>query len=445
MSQICDGEVLSMLALLGFGIIAVFLYTTMTKKLSIPVALIIIPVVFGLIGGFGTEIGKMMISGIVKVTPSAMIPIFAVIYFGLMIDAGMFDPMVNKILKLVKGDPVKITIGAAVLAMLVSLDGDGTTTFIISVTAMYPITRKINMNPLILPFAVGMAAGVMNPLPWSGPTTRVMATLQSDASVVFNPIIPAMIAGIAWVLFACYYVGKKERARLGMADLAGNVLAESNFDGVGQDLSIKRPHLFWFNVIMTVLIIAGLLAEIMPMATLFVIGFAIAITVNYPNLKDQQERMKNYSAEVVTIVTLIFSAGCFTGILSGTKMVTEMARALVSLIPQGMGSLLPLAVAITSMPLSLVFPTDAYYFGVLPVIYEMAASIGIEPVQIGRAAILGQMTVGFPLSPLAAATLVLISVAKVNLVEHQKFMFLWAFGTTIVMTIVAYLTGALTF
>ena len=433
-----------MLALLGFGIIAVFLYTTMTKKLSIPTALIITPVVFALIGGFGASIGKMMISGIVKVTPSAMIPIFAVIYFGIMIDAGMFDPIVNRILNLVKGDPVKITIGAAVLAMLVSLDGDGTTTFIISVTAMYPITHKINMNPLILPFAVGMAAGVMNPLPWSGPTTRVMASLQTDASVVFNPIIPAMIAGIAWVLFACYYIGKKERARLGAAsfDVDRSI---ATFNGLGDDASIKRPQLFWFNVIMTVLIVAGLLAEIMPMATLFIIGFAIVITVNYPNLKDQEKRMKNYSSEVVAIVTLLFGAGCFTGILTGTKMVSEMARALVSLIPQGMGALLPLGVALTGVPLSLVFPTDAYYFGVLPVVYEMASSLGIDPVQIGRAAVLGQMTVGFPLSPLAAATLVLVSVAKVNLVEHQKFMFLWACGTTLVMTVVSYLTGALTF
>ena len=181
------------------------------------------------------------------------------------------------------------------------------------------------------------------------------------------------------------------------------------------------------------------------MATIFMMGFALAMIVNYPNLEEQTKRLKAYSAEVLMIVTLIFSAGAFTGILSETKMITEMAKTLVSLIPEHMGSLLPLSVALTSVPLSLVFPTDAYYFGVLPVIYEMAASLGIDPVQIGRAAVLGQMTVGFPLSPLAAATLVLISVSRVNLVEHQKFMFLWAMGTTLVMTVVCYLTGALTF
>lgn len=381
-----------------------------------------------------------MIAGVIKVTPSAMIPIFAVIYFGIMIDAGLFDPMVNRILKLVKGDPVKITIGAAVLAMLVSLDGDGTTTFIISVSAMLPITTKLKMNPLILPFAVGMAAGVMNPLPWSGPTTRVMAVLHADSSAIFTPIVPAMAVGIAWVLFACYYVGKKERKRLGVMHID-----EHTFDGLGEDQSAKRPQLFWFNCILTVLMIVVLLMDIMPMATIFMIGFALAITVNYPNLEEQTKRLKAYAGEVLMIVTLIFSAGCFTGILSETKMITEMAKTLVSLIPEHMGSLLPLSVAVTSMPLSLVFPTDAYYFGVLPVIYEMAASLGIDPVQIGRAAVLGQMTVGFPISPLAAATLVLISVSRVNLIDHQKFMFFWAFGTTLIMTVVCYLTGALTF
>ena len=429
-----------MIAVLGFATIIIFLYVTMTKKLSIPSALIGIPVIAAIIGGFGFDIGKMMIAGVIKVTPSAMIPIFAVIYFGIMIDAGLFDPMVNRILKLVKGDPVKITIGAAVLAMLVSLDGDGTTTFIISVSAMLPITTKLKMNPLILPFAVGMAAGVMNPLPWSGPTTRVMAVLHADSSAIFTPIVPAMAVGIAWVLFACYYVGKKERKRLGVMHID-----EHTFDGLGEDQSAKRPQLFWFNCILTVLMIVVLLMDIMPMATIFMIGFALAITVNYPNLEEQTKRLKAYAGEVLMIVTLIFSAGCFTGILSETKMITEMAKTLVSLIPEHMGSLLPLSVAVTSMPLSLVFPTDAYYFGVLPVIYEMAASLGIDPVQIGRAAVLGQMTVGFPVSPLAAATLVLISVSRVNLIDHQKFMFFWAFGTTLIMTVVCYLTGALTF
>lgn len=430
-----------MLAISGFLIVIIFLIATMTRKLSVPTALILVPVTIALIAGFGADIGQMMLDGILKVTSAALIPIFAVLYFGIMIDAGVFDPIVKRIIRLVKGDPMKVTVGAAALAAMISLDGDGTTTFIISVSAMYPITRKLGMNPLILPMAVGLSAGVMNLLPWSGPTARVMAVLEESAEVVFNPLIPAVIGGMIWVFFVCYIVGKKERARIGVTEFNEEFLEHVGASTGEEDYS--RPKLFWFNLLLTIVLIIGLLMVWMPMPIMFIIGFAIAATVNYPNLADQGKRLASYSNEVVTIATLIFAAGCFTGILTGTEMVNEMAIELVTWIPDSLHDSLPILVAVSSMPLSLVFPTDAYYFGVLPVIMETASSIGIAPVEIGRAALLGQMTVGFPVSPLAAATLVLISVARVNLIDHQKFIFKWAFGSTVVMTIIALITGAI--
>ncbi len=94
-----------------------------------------------------------------------------------------------------------------------------------------------------------------------------------------------------------------------------------------------------------------------------------------------------------------FAAGIFAGILTGTKMIDGMASAMVSIIHESLASYLPVLVAVTSMPLSLVFTPDAYYFGVLPIISQTASNFGIDPIEIGRAAILGQMTTGFPLSP----------------------------------------------
>lgn len=125
-------------------------------------------------------------------------------------------------------------------------------------------------------------------------------------------------------------------------------------------------------------------------------------------------------------------------------MIDGMASAMVSIIPESLASYLPVLVAVTSMPLSLVFTPDAYYFGVLPIISQTASNFGIDPIEIGRAAILGQMTTGFPLSPLTASTFILVGLAGVNLGDHQRFIFKWAFGTTIVMTIVALITGAIT-
>jgi CitMHS family citrate-Mg2+:H+ or citrate-Ca2+:H+ symporter len=174
------------------------------------------------------------------------------------------------------------------------------------------------------------------------------------------------------------------------------------------------------------------------------IAFAIALLVNYPKVQDQQERLTSHAGNVVMVTTMIFAAGIFTGILTGTKMIEAMAASMVSVIPDALAGYLPVLVAIASMPLSLVFTPDAFYFGVLPILSETASNFGIDPLTIGRAAILGQMTTGFPLSPLTASTFILVGLSGVSLGEHQRFIFKWAFGTTVVMTVVALLTGAIT-
>lgn len=427
-----------MVALLGFLTIGVFLALIMARKISVLIALVLVPVVFGLIGGFGTQMGTMMLEGIQKVAPTGIMIAFAILYFGLMIDSGMFDPIVSRILRIVKGDPLKIVIGTAVLTLLVALDGDGATTFMITVSAMLPLYRRLGMNPLTLSGVVCLGAGVMNIVPWGGPTARAMAALHADSTALFNPVLPAMIAGIAWVLFVAYWLGKKERERVGVVELDMEQPALLPDGG-----EAKRPNLFWFNVILTIVLLVSLIKGWLPLPVLFMLAFALALLVNYPHVKDQQERLASHASNVVLVVTMIFAAGIFTGILTGTKMIDAMAKAMVSIIPDTMGSYLPLIVAITSMPLSLVFTPDAYYFGVLPILSETAASFGIDPVEIGRAAILGQMTTGFPLSPLTASTFILIGLSGVDLGAHQRFIFKWAFGTTIVMTIVALATGAI--
>jgi CitMHS family citrate-Mg2+:H+ or citrate-Ca2+:H+ symporter len=95
------------------------------------------------------------------------------------------------------------------------------------------------------------------------------------------------------------------------------------------------------------------------------------------------------------------------------------------------------------MPMSLLFTPDAFYFGVVPVLAETTQALGGNPAEIGRAAVLGQMTTGFPLSPLTASTFILVGLTAVDLGDHQRFIFKWAFGTTLVMTAVALLTGAI--
>ncbi|MET3688057.1 CitMHS family citrate-Mg2+:H+ or citrate-Ca2+:H+ symporter [Priestia megaterium] len=430
-----------MLALLGFLIIGLFLILIMTNRLSVLIALVLVPTVFALIGGFGLEMGDMMLDGILKVAPTGIMIVFAVLYFGLMIDTGLFSPMISKMLRLVKGDPLKVVVGTAIVTMLVSLDGDGASTFMITITALLPLYKRLKMNPLILSGVVALGAGVMNLAPWGGPTARAMTTFNADYSQLFNPVIPAMIAGIAWVLASAFWLGKKERQRLGVIELEEHV---QGFTEHAAALEAKGPRLLWFNLALTILLLIALIKVWLPLPILFIVAFAIALLVNYPNPEEQQKRLLSHANNVLIVSTMIFAAGIFTGILTGTKMIDGMASAMVSIIPESLASYLPVLVAITSMPLSLVFTPDAYYFGVLPIISQTASNFGIDSIEIGRAAILGQMTTGFPLSPLTASTFILVGLAGVNLGDHQRFIFKWAFGTTIVMTIVALITGAIT-
>jgi len=428
-----------MVATLGFLTIMVFLLLILTKKVSVIVALIIVPLVFALIGGFGSELGTLMLDGILSVAPTGIMLGFAILFFGVMNNAGLFDPIISRVLKMVKGDPLKIAVGTAVIAMVTHLDGSGASTFLITIPALLPLYDKLGMSRLVLAGVVALGAGVMNIMPWGGPTARAGSALEIDPGAIFTPLIPAMIAGIIWVLFVSYILGKRERKRLGIKDMEYNYDQELS----DEERSMRRPKLFWINLAITVLAIVALVKVWLPLPIVFMVAFAIALLLNYPKPQDQQEQIKSQALGMVTVISIIFAAGIFTGILSGTGMIEEMALAMVNIIPEGVGGSMAILIAVISMPISLLFTPDAFYFGVLPVLSQSAEMYGVAPIEMARASILGQMTTGFPLSPLTASTFLLIGLAGVELGDHQRFIFKWAFGTTIIMAIVAVIIGVI--
>jgi citrate-Mg2+:H+ or citrate-Ca2+:H+ symporter, CitMHS family len=425
------------LAVAGFLTIAVFLAGVLSRRVSVLLALTVIPIVAAVAVGAAPRIGELISKGLTTVSPVAVMITFAVLYFCTMIDAGLFDPAVRRILRWAKGDPLKITVGTAVLTLLVALDGDGASTFLITVSAMLPVYRRIGMRPLVLAGVVCLGAGVMNMVPWGGPTARAMAALDRDSGSIFLPLLPAMLGGVLWVLIAAWLIGRSERKRLGIVTLDD----QDSPQQTGRSRADKIR--FWCNLVLTLALVAALLAQLAKLEVLFVVAFVLALLINRPKWTQQRELFEKHGHNVVLVTTMIFAAGVFTGILSGTGMIEAMARALVGVIPSWADGALPVLTAVTSMPLSLVFTPDAYYFGVLPVLAETTSALGGDPAEVARAALLGQMTTGFPLSPLTASTFILLGMTGVQLGDHQRFIFKWAFATTIVMTVVALVTGAI--
>lgn len=435
---------MSTLAIAGFLMVIVFMYLIMSKRMSAMIALMLIPLLFALaVTGLNPKLGAMMWDGVKKVAPTGIMIMFAILYFGIMIDAGLFDPLINNILKAVKGDPVKVAVGTALLAMLVSLDGDGSTTYMVTCSAMLAVHRRVGIHPLILPSIVLMMNSVMNIIPWGGPTGRVLASLKVEAGDVFVPLIPAMGIGALWVIFVAYRWGKKERARLGFdpAQAADHPENEANVT-VSSDPEaeqLKRPQMFWPNLIMTVILMVCLILEVLPLGILFMLGTGLALLINYHSMKLQSERVVANGANAVPVVAMIFAAGIFMGIMSGTKMVDAMAQTLISAIPESMGPHFAFISAMVSLPGTFFLTNDAYYFGVLPVLTKAAASYGITPEQMGIAALIGQGC--HLLSPLVPSTYLLVGLNKVEFGDFQKFALLPAIGISLLWLAYAIVVG----
>lgn len=439
-------------AIAGFVTLGTFLVLVLFTRLPVLFSLVLAPILGVLALGDGGEIGKFALEGLRSVAPVAAMILFAILYFGLMLDSGLFEPMVRRLLDLVRDDPVRLCLVSALLPMFVALDGDGSTTFLISVTALLPVHRRLGINPLVLPALVALAAGVMNILPWGGPAARAMAAIHASVDEIFLPVIPAMIGGIAWVLLAAVIMGLRERRRLGHCGNIPEVPDPHNMELPASPAEGRISRLFLFNAVLTAVLVLflfqGLYAKRfgipeIPPALLFMAAFAIALPVNRRSAKAQQEQLAAHAGSAVLVVSMILAAGIFTGLLAGSGMIKAMAMVIAGSVDPALAPWLSSAVALTSMPLSLVFTPDAYYFGVLPVLADTASAVGQDPHAIGRAAILGQMTTGFPLSPLTASTFILIGLSEVTLRDHQRFVFGWAFGTTAVMTVIASLTGAI--
>ena len=430
-----------LLTVFAYAMMVVFMYVIMKKKMSPFTALVLIPLAFALVavltgvvqdvnigtlvrqGLFGNN-SKDKLTAMKGTAETGVMLLFAILYFSLMLDSGLFDPITNKMIRYAKGDPMKVLVATAIVAAAVSMNGDGTTTTLICCSAFVPIYKKLDMKLMNLGVLVILQNTIMNLLPWGGPTARAMSVLGVEADIL-GYLAPGMVLSILYVIFfVARGLGKKERARLGIKELTDAELDELTTISDPEVLAIRRPQNFWINAVMTIVLIGWLVAgsfiksiEVKPVV-LFLIGTGLAMMINYPDLKSQSKRIGENAGDAVQVVLLVFGAGVFMGLFQGTGMAKALTDSIVHIIPQQLAGFWSLIIALISVPGTFFLTNDGFYYGVLIPFAEIGRQYGFTDMQMALASLMGQAF--HLLSPLVAFIYLLLRLTGLDMGEWQR-------------------------
>ena len=443
-----------LLTVIAYAMIIVFMYVIMTKKLSPFTSLVMIPLLFAIIAmvaGVAKKgtIGDFVLKGLTTTANTGIMLLLAILYFSIMLDAGLFDPITARMIKIAKGDPMKVLMATAIVAMAVSLNGDGTTTTLICCSAFIPIYKKLNMNMMNLGVLIILQNTIMNLLPWGGPTARAMAVLKVDADIL-TYLLPGMILALAYVIFyVAPHMGRAERKRLGVRELTDEEIDEMTSVVDPEVSEIRRPNMFLFNGILTIVLIAWLVASsfikaiAMPPLLLFLVGTCIALMANYPKLGDQSKRIGANGGDAVQVVILVFAAGVFMGLFQGTGMAEALAKSFTAIIPNSMAGFWGLVIALISAPGTFFLSNDGFYFGVMPVLATAGRAYGFTNMQMALASLMGQAF--HLLSPLVAFIYLLLRLTGLDMGKWQREAGKYALGVFAIFVVTVMLFGHVPF
>mgnify|MGYP003050161085 FL=1 len=403
------------------------------------VVLTVIPAVAALILGHGpVEIADFIKEGVKTTTNNGILFIFSVIYFGVMSDTGMFDVIVNFLVKKAGNNVIAVTVATAIIATIAHLDGTTATTVLITIPALYPVYKAMKIDTKILLCLTGACMGVMNLLPWGGPVARAATVLSMDANDLWHILIPIQIVGLIFNIVVAVLLGMlaiKQGAGAGKGEKV-----EQDQKTKDEEIALRRPKLLIFNLALTIALIAVLSAGLVTSYVAFMIALSLALAVNYPNLKTQDKLVKKHAPAALIISATLFSAGAMVGIFDGTGMLTEMANAIMSIIPGFLGQFIHIIFGILALPLGLCIGTDAYFYGIMPLVMQVGETYGVASLSTALTMVIGK-NLALMVSPLVPATYLAIGLTDVELKDHMKFSIPIYWGISIVMLVIGVILG----
>ena len=441
----------TILALLGFAtviaVIVLLLRNVTVPALAFVGVSTITAAILVATGAFTLdEMAGFIKEGVKGVHGTAILFIFSVLFFGVMTDAGMFDKIIGALMKKVGNNVVGVALMTCLIAVIGHLDGGGASTFLITIPAMLPVYKRLHMRRETLLLICVTSMGVMNLLPWGGPTMRAASVLGVESNDLWSQILPMQIVGLVLAVGTAIFWGLQEKKRIAkLGDAAVEDVGKyDDSDSEEKNNELARPKNFLFNVILTLAVIIVLVMDIFPSYYVFMVGCALGILVNYRGKKLQNSIIKSHASAGLSMASTILCAGVFLGVLSKSGIMEKMAIMMASVIPASLGRFLPVIIGVLSVPLALLFDTDSYFYGLLPVLISVGNQFGVNPAHIAIAMVVCRNCATF-ISPVAPATYLGIGLAGVEIKDHIKYCFGWQWGVSIVCLVAGLILGVIHF
>lgn len=401
---------MDMLAIIGFVLMAVLMFVLIKEKMAPPVAFIVLPLIAAICAGFGMEeIAGFIKTGMNTMLSTAILFIFSISYFTLMDHAGLFDPIIHFLIKRTGKSVTTIFFAVLLTTLVAHLDGSGATTFLIVVPAFLPIFKKMGVRPQALLGVMCGMYGVMNLVPWGGPTMRAASVSGVEAGQLYQFILPGvgclvLMAFVnAWIIS---HVEIRKGASIAAVSAEGEKEAETKSQKKGR---------YWFNLILTLAMLALLFMDTpMPLYSIFMIAYAVALM------------------------------GIFMGVIKDSGMVEAMANAIVNILPAAIAPHMHWFMALFSVPLLMVLGTDAFYYALLPIIMGVVEPFGVTTETVAATFLL-TATLGTPVSPSVAAVYVGLGLTDISIGEHIKYSLKYVWGGSIAVLILSTLLGVIQF
>ncbi|NBJ71411.1 MULTISPECIES: citrate:proton symporter [Clostridia] len=441
------------LSIIGFLTIIIIVLLLLSGRVAPIIALVMTPVIGALIAGFELkEVGTFFNDGITDVVHVAIMFIFAILFFGIMQDVGLFDPLIRGMITISQGNVIAISVGSVIIAAIAQLDGSGASTFLITIPALLPLYKKLKMNPYLLLLFIAGSASIMNMLPWAGPLGRSASVLNMDVTELWRPLIPVQVIGLMLMVVLAIVLGYREKRRItkeyGSIEAASAM--ESDFRMVGdtsesleKEAESFSANKFWINALLAIAVIGTLVWGVIPAGLVFMIGVSIALPLNFPKMEDQMDRIHAHAPNALMMATIILAAGTFLGVLTGTGMLNAIAEDIVTIIPAFIAPYVHLIIGFFGVPFDLLLSTDAYYFALMPVVEQIGTDFGIDSLSTAYAMIVGNI-VGTFISPFSPAVWLALGLAGLEMGRHIRYSLFWLWGLSIVLLASAVAIGLIT-